>query len=410
MYDIVVIGGGISGLYVASEINKTKKLALFEKSQYYGGRVYTDSFTVNSTKYNLEAGAGRILSGHKKMLGLIHQHGLDDKLLKIGSNIDFVPSKRYTMKDSFIDKTGFHFIDKVIKISENDSDDDLRKITFREYAASHLTKDEVKFMTDSIGYYGDLVVQNAYDAIKVFKTSIRSDKKYYVMTDGFGQLIDRMAAYVKSKHTCHLNKCCRDIFYNDGIFTLNMDNKRVLSKNVVLAIPKQNLMDIDYLKPYFPLLKTIESIRLVRIYSIYHPDDVLFNNIGKTTTNNHLNYIIPINPETGVIMTSYSDHTKADFWSKIKDDRRRLNDTLNKNIENVFRINVKSPKVIKVYDWEHGVGVWKKNVDSKKNIQLISQPERNTPLFIVGENYSKYQGWMEGAIESVDKIIPKLIR
>ena len=46
MYDTIIIGAGISGLYSALNINKTKKVALFEKSQYFGGRIYTDNVKI----------------------------------------------------------------------------------------------------------------------------------------------------------------------------------------------------------------------------------------------------------------------------------------------------------------------------------------------------------------------------
>ena len=182
----------------------------------------------------------------------------------------------------------------------------------------------------------------------------------------------------------------------------------VLSKKLVLAIPKQNLLDIEFLKPYFPLLKTINLIRLVRIYSIYSPENVWFHNMGKVTTNNNLGYIIPVSAEHGVIMTSYTDYTRANYWSKINKNKKVLNDTLNKNIENVFNIVPKNPKDIKVYDWENGVALWKKNVDSELLIKKIRNPIKGIPLFIVGENYSKYQGWMEGSLNSVDSVISEI--
>ena len=149
MYDTIIIGAGISGLYSALNINKTKKVALFEKSQYFGGRIYTDNIKIDSKEYLLEAGAGRILSTHNKMLNLIEQFNLKNNLIKINSEIDFVPSKNYTLKNSFHDKTGYHFIDRLIKKSESISDKSLKKITFKEYAIKHLSKDQVKFMLDS---------------------------------------------------------------------------------------------------------------------------------------------------------------------------------------------------------------------------------------------------------------------
>lgn len=408
MNDIVVIGGGIAGLYCAYKIDKKYDVSLFESGSVFGGRVYTDEFTIDGKKYTLEAGAGRILSTHTLMLNLIKDMKLIESLIKIDSKVKFIPSKYYSLRDKFQEETGYNYIDKVIKKSKNLSRQYLKSVSFKELSLKYLTSEEVKFMLDSSGYYGDLVIQNAYDAINVFSHSVRVDKKYYILKGGFGKLIKTMVRHVKNKHNCHLNKKCYSVNYNDGVFTMNINNKMVLSKKVVLAIPKQNLLDIDFLKPYFPLLKSINLIRLVRIYSIYSPEHVWFNNMGKVTTNNNLGYIIPISSENGVIMTSYTDYTRGNYWSKISKNKKVLNDTLNKNIENVFNIVPKNPKDIKVYDWENGVALWKKNVDSEVLIKKISNPIKGIPLYIVGENYSKYQGWMEGSLNSVNSIISQL--
>ena len=140
-------------------------------------------------------------------------------------------------------------------------------------------------MLDSCGYYGDLVINNAYNALKVFKKSIRVDKEYYVMKGGFSQLINKMVDNIKKKHKLQLNKTCNSIFYNDDKFLLFIDGKPIYTKKLVLAIPQPNLFLIDFLKPYFPLFKSINCIRLTRIYSIYNKDDVWFHNIKKTTNN-----------------------------------------------------------------------------------------------------------------------------
>ena len=120
------------------------------------------------------------------------------------------------------------------------------------------------------------------------------------------------------------------------------------------------------------------------------------------------NHYIPINKETGVIMTSYTDYKNADYWSEIKKNKKVLSDTLDKQIENTFGIKPKKPKDIKLYEWSNGVAVWKKNKNSSYLIDKISNPDTEINMFIVGENYSKYQGWMEGELESVKRIIYKI--
>lgn len=405
MKDIVIIGGGISGLYTALKLHGNKDVTLFEQSNIYGGKVYTDSFSIDNVKYSLEAGAGRILSTHNLMLDLIQNMNLKNLLIEINSKVEFSPSKYYTLKNMFQDKTGFDFIDKIIQYSKNHTNEELKNMTFKEYASIYLTDNELKFMLDSTGYYGDIVAQNAYNAIDVFKTSIRTDKKYYIMKNGFSTLIDRMVYHVKKKHKCYNGKSCNKIFYNDGIFTLDISGIRVFCKKLVLAIPKNSLLNFNILKPYFPLLKSVETLRLIRIYSIYDSNDIWFKNINKTTTNSKLSYIIPINKDTGVIMTSYTDYKKADYWSEVKKNKKVLSDTLDKQIENTFGIKPKKPKDIKLYEWSNGVAVWKKNTNSSYLIKKISNPDTNIKMFIVGENYSKYQGWMEGALESVNRII-----
>ena len=222
----------------------------------------------NSNEYNFEAGAGRIHSKHMIIQKLIAKMGLKDKLIKIGGSIVFKPSKKYSLKNTFKNQNGFSYVNHLIKLSKSENKDYLKSISFKEYADKHLSDDEVKFMLDSCGYYGDLLF-NAYDAIKSFEKEITTDSEYYIMKGGFSQLINKMVSHIKKKHSIYTNKNCIDIFYNDNVFTLNINNTKISCKKLILAIPKPNLLNFKILKPYFPLLKSIECIPLLRLYSIY---------------------------------------------------------------------------------------------------------------------------------------------
>ena len=82
MYDIIIIGGGISGLYLAYKLQQEYKILLVEKVTI-GGRIYTHTCNVDSMKCRYEVGAGRLSSNHKLLLNLIRELGLSDKLVNI---------------------------------------------------------------------------------------------------------------------------------------------------------------------------------------------------------------------------------------------------------------------------------------------------------------------------------------
>ena len=114
MNDIVIIGGGIAGLYCGYKIDKKYDVSLFESNSVFGGRIYTDNFTIDRKKYTLEAGAGRILSTHNLMLNLIKDMKLNDMLIKIDSKVKFIPSKYYSLSDKFYDDSGKPYIQLLI--------------------------------------------------------------------------------------------------------------------------------------------------------------------------------------------------------------------------------------------------------------------------------------------------------
>ena len=68
-YDIIIVGGGISGLYLAYNLSQTKKILVLEGSSELGGRIRSE--TIGETI--IEMGAARFSNKHKELcLSLIH--------------------------------------------------------------------------------------------------------------------------------------------------------------------------------------------------------------------------------------------------------------------------------------------------------------------------------------------------
>lgn len=411
IYDIIIIGSGISGLYICYKLlkkNKSLKILIIDKNDYYGGRIKTFEKKINNHKYRWEEGAGRFNSNHKLFLKLIHELHLDNEIIKISSKTTFMPSTKYDNK--FLDKSPFFYINEVIEKSKNISACELKKYTFKEYAKSILKNHIWKFIVDSYGYYGELIYMNAYDAINLFKDGMNPDLKFYSLKCGFSYLINKMIKFIKKNSTTIIsNTTIENINYENGEFILNSNNKIFKSKICVCAIPKPNLLKLNIFKPIFYYLNSVKVESLCRIYSIFKKKDIWFKDIGKITTNNDSRYIIPIDSEHGLIMISYSDSIYADKWIKMYNKNKDLfNYNIKNNIKKSLNIKINDPLYTKVSYWDVGVAMWKKNYDSKVISKKILMPINKLPLFIAGENYSNYQGWIEGSLESSEKVI-KLI-
>ena len=56
-----------------------------------------------------------------------------------------------------------------------------------------------------------------------------------------------------------------------------------------------------------------------------------------------------------------------------------------------------------VFYWDCGIGYWNKGVNSVQVADFLANPMEN--VYICGENYSLEQSWVEGALESTERVL-----
>jgi len=476
-FDIIVIGGGIAGLYTTYNLLKKNpylNIALIEKENYLGGRIYTDSSSKGMT---IEAGAGRLSGSHVLLMNLIYELGLHSKLVKISSEAVYVPSGEDSVQkynsilgqddavvgggenahDSlnlpsfplffnpfFVPNTTKPIIQfaenavlgnkhlpnaglliRVILASKFESRAYLSSMSFEKYARTILTDTEVEFIKQSFGFYSELVIMNAHDAI-VLMGNLSPFNQFYVLSGGLSQITHALLSFItRKKYNVKIftGKKVNDIKWNSvgsggsggpefvikgegskgGIFTM-------YCKKCICAVTARTLEKWKIMKPYYNMLSKINCSPLCRIYCKFDTNvagGVWFKDLNKMTTNNELRMIIPYDVKNGVIMISYTDNIFAEFWLNLKHKQgiRGVNRKLIDLIKETLGISIPYPIQTKICYWACGVGYWGVGANSNEISNAIIKPF-DFDLFVCGEHFSeKNQQWMEGALDTSQRVL-----
>jgi len=387
--NIGIIGGGISGLYCALELSNKHNVTLLDERDYLGGRILTEN--------HLELGAARFNDNHILLLNLIKRYNLT--IVPIPKNQDFILYE----KEPYTYKNIHNAIDSCIKnlIHKTIIDDNLRQITFYQHCVNSIGSFETNLLVSIFGYYTEFKELNAYDAIQTFKEDFIS-KQYYVLKEGLSELCIRMSnEIIKNGSTIYTNEKVIDVIDNK-IITL----KRTLNVDKIIFCTKaKQLNEFQILKPIHKYFNSLYEAPLLRIYAKYN--NIWFKDINRTTTNNILRHIIPIDKKNGIIMVSYTDGKDTNIFKSILNNEKKLRKLIYDNLTLLFpNITIGEPEYIVPYLWIVGTHAWKVNTNSEEIYNKILNPIEN--IYICGEAYCKKQAWIEGALLMTNDVIKQI--
>ena len=402
-YDIIIIGGGIAGLYTGYNIlqkypNKSFVILEKNKKKFLGGRMGNHTFY--GEKVVIGAGIGR-KNKDKLLIQLLNE--LSVKYHEFKVMINYADSvKRINVKN---------VIEKLKEIYESKiSLSKPKPQTFKEFAEPQLGKEDYQNFLTSSGY-------TDYE-----NEDIRDTLYNYGMDDNvpgwtglsipWDELIHRLCKKI-GKENIKTNKNVVSIKRLNNIYQMKTDKGRIYSaQTVIIATP------IDKLKKLLPMT-TIPSIYneihgqpFLRIYGKFAKSscEILKGLItAQTVVNGPLHKIIPINPEKGVYMIGYSDNKDALFLEKHTANTKKNRLFFTRLIEKAFNLPPNTLKLISMihFFWPIGTHYYDplSNAYTSRNefIENAQNPMKN--LYVVGEMISNNQGWTEGALESVKAIL-----
>lgn len=408
-YDIIIIGSGMAGLYTAYNIQKLSPNLSFlilekYKKKWIGGRTSNDDFY--GTQVVTGAGIGRE-DTNQLLIKLMKE--LHIPYTKSISVMDYSPTiDRPVDPDSVV-----RFLRKKYK-----SHPTFHSLTFKEFAEKMLGKE----------LYLDFLVSTGYQDFE--KADIRETLYNYGMDDNKGgwpilyipwkKLVLKIAEKIGWNHFCfsqNVEEIKQKKEKNLDLFELYCENgNSFYCEKVIIATPInsiQKLIDPLVSSSLKQAYKQIHSQPFLRLYGKFDKKsaEIMEKKVPNyTIVQGPLQKIIPVDAKKGIYMISYSDNKNAILLHKYFSDSPEFRYYLANLICKAIGIqkNTLTLMGVKEYYWEIGTHFYEplKGFASRKEfVEKIQHPMKN--ILVVGEAVSRYQGWVEGALESVEMVLNK---
>ena len=369
---VVIIGGGIAGVYIACKLNFP--CLLLESQAQVGGRIKTIG---ENGLVSVEGGPWRIHHSHKRILSLLNHFQLN--LKQTTSSLE----------------GGFSTFDKNI---------------LEKGIAEARKKDILS------GYVG---LSEATSAANVYHAQRHQQGAYYVVREGLQALVDKLEMECTKKHaTIWTNTKVTDISktskntYEISAIQRQKDTFTPLhieAALVILACPPNAVSSWDIAHYLLPQIHAVKSHPLHHIY------------VSGKIKNQHrkvsgvLSQIISGDYNQQFFQGSYSAGRIATFWQRLKLNdpkafKRLLFDELKKE-----GIEADANAEIKSYFWKNVVHYWIPMFGTPSIKKLVTQsivpnPVKLPNLYWCGEAFSGYQGWIEGALQTADMVLEQMCK
>jgi len=405
-YDVIIVGSGMAGLYSAYNIKKISPTTTFLvlekfKKKWIGGR------TSNETFYgtNIVTGAG------------IGRKDTNPLLIHLMNELD-IPYNEFLSKMNYSPLLKPINIIKIINHlkTEYKKHPELHNKTFKDFFI-HFYGDKVfKQFIISSGY-------SDYENADTLETLYN-----YGMDDNIGgwtglhlnwkNLVDKLYHTIGINHfkfSSNVTKI-KKINNQPCLFEINIENGNTYQCNKVIVAT--TISGIQKLVPNASnknsIYQQIHGQPFLRLYAKF---DKKSSEILKKYVPNYtivpgpLQKIIPMDASKGVYMIAYNDNTNAmilkNYLQNTSDNKNLYCDLIEQSL-GIPKGSLKITAIIDFY-WPIGTHYYeplKGNYKDRDAFVYEAQHPENGML-VVGEAVSRYQGWVEGALESVKSVVTK---
>lgn len=409
-YDCIIIGGGIAGLYSAYKIrnnNPNATVLVLERNDLSGIGGRAGNVTFQGSTVVTGAGIGR----KEKDTLLLH---LMDELQIQYNEFPVQPHYASTIQPECNIKKTFNRLKKEYnKIND-------RNKTFDEYATAILGKDGYKQFTTCSGYT-DYEKEDAYGTLNQYGFD-DNFAEWTGVSINWKKLVDELVKRIGVKNI-HMRANVKQILQtpspsgnalrSTNEFSVSIENGESLScKKVIIAT---TISSVIKLLPGNKIYTQIHSQPFLRLYGKFAKSSIPIAKKYIPTSlivPGPIQKVIPMDPEKGIFMIAYSDNRGAEVLKKYTKNTPKNREILCRLLERSLGIDNKSESLelnaILDFYWEEGTHYYEPlsgefGATRKEFIKNAQHPMPN--MLVVGEMISTHQGWVEGALESVENVV-----
>lgn len=384
---ICIIGGGIAGLYAAKRLMDAgiENVVVLEAEETVGGRARMARF--RGIPVVRGAGIGR--ARDRRLRRLLREFGIPENRFRVkvlgGKSLrDLARRVRESREYRAAPRAPFGKLAAAV----------LGKKRYAAFLEKSLyTNFERDDATDVILDYGVNDNAGGWTGLAVSWTAlIRAlSKKVRVVTKTRATAIERLP---------------------DGSFVVRADGFSVRCETVVLATTVDVVRRLLANGPFggVPEYRGIFGQPFIRVYAAFDaPSAAILRSLVPATTivSRPLKKIIPMSKNKNVFMIAYADNADAEAVHAIETDVPLLARMVAEAVDAPAPLRILE---VQSHYWPigtHGFGpLPKKYADRAAFLRAAQRPAPG--VFVVGEMVSTNQGWVEGALESVDAVFDKI--
>lgn len=405
VYDVIIIGAGISGLAAAKKLASSKSVLVLEAKDRIGGRIWTDTDT-NGILF--ERGAELIHGKNNAIYQLVNNLKLKIKHVKGVKETSSIFSNILFAAVIFLIKLGLF---PKPKIYEN----------IKQYLA------RLWFLPNSIKKYiekysldeENLENVSALHFFSRLQNEIKKGELYgdndFLLVNGYKQIIDFLEKDIKIE----LNEKVSQINWEGEIVEIFTKDKIYRAEKVIVTTPLNSLKKIEFI-PDLPrqklsALSFFETNVIIKLIVRVPKEDIL--------TNSEIGFIekpqiIPIwwrrkldhHVDQEVVVGWITGDFARKFRSIPKDEAIR--DSL-LDLSSIIKTDNLDTNKILIQDWQedediNGTYYHVKPGASLEIFDQLNKPENNK-LYFAGEALSKYHGTVHGAYQSGESCAEEIL-
>jgi 2-polyprenyl-6-methoxyphenol hydroxylase-like FAD-dependent oxidoreductase len=409
--DVLIVGGGIAGLYCAYLCRKYRpewRMLVVEKNPTVGGRMGTYSF--HGVPVATGAGIGR-QKKDKRLQRLLHTLQIPTTAFTAGNGF----SAELSDNNLCHVKELYAFLKETYRQEEEEQQQQEKDKTFKEFAQPLLGAKAYRQFVVCAGY-SDYERAGAADVFAHYGFE-DNYAPFAAIGVPWQRLLDQLVGAIGARHILTGAKVVRiepleeEEEEEEASYLVKAnDGSSYRCRKVVLATTVEV---VRRLLPSMNIYKQIHAQPFLRIYGKFTKASIArmkeyMRGQRTVVVTGPIHKIITINEAAGVYMIAYTDNAGALALKKYKEARlcRLLEKALSAPPNTLNLVSMVS------FYWPVGTHYYgplkfntKTNTKTKTRaafIRAAQRPRKN--LFVGGEMLSLHQGWVEGALESIDRI------